>query len=84
MWRWFDELDAARTGNGWAANAITFTEINAWASLYGLTLRSWEVRALRAMDAVRLSTLAQDQAAPEETIISERPLTPELFDALFP
>lgn len=75
-WNWFWLLDRTRNGNGYAANRITHQDIRALASDRPA---EWELNAILAMDAVRL---AQD-AAPSNAIVSERPMTAELFDALF-
>ena len=74
-WNWFWLLDRTRNGNGYAANRITHQDIRA---LAGERPAEWEISAILAMDAVRL---AQDAPEPD-AVVSERPLSPELFDAI--
>lgn len=47
----------------------------------------WHIDALTAMDAMRLALFfdkTNNKAKQEEDIVSDRPLTPALFGALFP
>lgn len=87
VWDCFSELDAARPV-GWGAGPIDFIQIHAWSALTGASLRPWEVRAIRAMDTLRLQLAADGtpSAATDEPGdgVSDRPLTGALFDALFP
>lgn len=71
-------------GHGYGFNPIPPTEIDAWARQRRITLRDWEIDALDAMDSTRLNLLheALDKSA-EKDIVSTRPVTPALFDALF-
>ncbi len=78
--QWFVELDAVRTGNGYGANPLTFGEIDAFVRLKGLAPEPWEIEALRQMDVVRVVAI---NTPPGADVVSERPLTPELFGALF-
>lgn len=81
VWRLFWRLDGRRSGNGYAANAIGATEIEAAVRLTGETLRRWEVDALDAMEHHRLAWLNRDE---EEDVVDEaQPLTPALMRALF-
>jgi len=52
VWTWFCELHAARGGNGYGPNPISYAEIEAWARLTGRHLTPWEVAALRVLDQV--------------------------------
>jgi hypothetical protein len=54
VWSWFWQLDCGRSA-GFSANQIAWADIKAWSELTGIRLRRWELRALRAMDAVRLA-----------------------------
>lgn len=76
VWGWFWLLDRTRNGNGYAANRITHQDMRA---LAGERPAEWELAAILAMDAVRL-----DHGASEgEHVVSERDMSPSLFDALF-
>ncbi|MBZ5761591.1 hypothetical protein LAV84_18245 [Rhizobium sp. VS19-DR104.2] len=88
LWFWFRELDSQRTSNGYGPNPIGFQEIKAWADLRGHKLKQWHIDALVAMDLKRrvVSAKAADakDKKEEQASVSERPLSPQLFDALFP
>ena len=57
VWGWFCELDQARTGNGFGANPITFSELQAWSMLTGNHPRPHEIRLLQKLDRIRLYSL---------------------------
>ena len=50
VWEWFLELNAARTGNGFGPNPITFQELKAWADLTGRNPKPMEVHWLKTLD----------------------------------
>lgn len=84
VWLWFLELDAARSGSGFGANPITFTELRAWIELSAVAVKPWELRSLRALDRERLIYLNRDTTGigknePEEL----PPLTPEAVRGMF-
>lgn len=54
---WFLELNAARTGTGFGANPLSFTEIFSWSALTRVRLRPWEVAALRRLDTEFLNVM---------------------------
>ncbi|WP_080664286.1 phage tail assembly chaperone [Sinorhizobium meliloti] len=85
VWFWFQELDAQRTGNGYGPNALGFVAIAEWARLRGLVLKQWQLDAILALDIKRRQVMAPKDEEPEKAeVVSERPLTSRLFDALFP
>jgi hypothetical protein len=51
VWNWFQDLSARRTGNGYGPNPLSFTEIDTWARLSGITLTPFELQAIVALDA---------------------------------
>lgn len=51
VWVWFWDLRAS-TPDGFARSPISFQEIDAWIRCANVAPRAWEIRALRAMDAV--------------------------------
>jgi hypothetical protein len=84
VWRWFIELDASRAHNGFVPLRLTFTEIAAFADLRGLTIRDWELDAIREMDGARMTQLvAATGQGSGATQVATRTLTPALFDAVF-
>lgn len=78
-WQVFWTLDGRRQGNGHAALAISHQEIDACSRLYGVRLAPWELRALDAMEGVRLDWLNRDREAEKR----QEPMTPALFMAMF-
>lgn len=54
LWIWFCELDAARGGNGFGLNPLSYAEIQAWSTLMRVKLAPWEVEALKRVDSVRI------------------------------
>jgi hypothetical protein len=81
-------LDSQRGSNGYGPNPIGFQEIKAWADLRGHRLKQWHIDALVAMDLKRRVVSAKAAEAKEKKAeqapVSNRPMTPQLFDALFP
>lgn len=80
-------MDHARTSNGFGLNPISFTEIDAWQRLSGEMLRPWELRAIRRMDLVVIehanSKAAEETKGTAQDVVSNRPMSGSLFDALF-
>lgn len=62
VWGWYLELDAARSGNGWAPNPLGYGEIAAWAKLTGRRPTRFEVAVLRALDGVFFRQVSKDRA----------------------
>jgi hypothetical protein len=54
LWGWFLELDGARGSNGFGLNPLSYSEIQAWATLMRVTLAPWEVEAIKRIDSVRI------------------------------
>lgn len=52
IYRDFQELDAARTSNGFGVNPITFTEILSFYALNRIEVEPWEVNVLRYFDSL--------------------------------
>jgi hypothetical protein len=88
VFAWFKELDRVRPV-GLSPGPIDFLQIESWARLRGIELREWELDLLLCMDKARLkhhrdSVGTDAEEDKEKDVISERPLSPALFDALFP
>ena len=68
-------------------NNLAFSEIEAWCKLRDIRLKQWELDAVVSMDHTRIMLLnkasAEASKPPEENVVSERPLSPELFAAIF-
>lgn len=80
-------MDHARGSNGFGLNPISFSEIDAWQRLAGEVLRPWELQAIRRMDLVVIehanSKVAEATQGTEPDVVSNRPVSGALFDALF-
>lgn len=61
IWAMYTALDCARTGNGFGPNPISYSEMDAYARLSGVTLATWEVNALKRLDLAYLRTLAEER-----------------------
>jgi len=61
VWNWFTQLNAARSGNGYGPNPISYTEIASWASLTGAAPTSFEVLLIRAIDALCMAEANREQ-----------------------
>lgn len=59
IWSWFLELSGARSSNGFAANPIQYSEIDAWARLKKINITPFEVEAIVKIDGVFLSHMAE-------------------------
>jgi hypothetical protein len=73
-------------GHGYGFNPIPPTEIDAWSRQRRIVLDDWEIDALEAMDSTRLNLLHADldkSSGGEKDVVSDRPVTTALFDALF-
>ena len=62
IWNSWVELNGARASGGFAPNPISWTEIDGYCRVTRVDLLPWEARAIRAIDEVYLSTIAEDRA----------------------
>ncbi|WP_275789116.1 phage tail assembly chaperone [Pararhizobium gei] len=86
IWKWFLDLNGGRDMHAAGANPIRYSEIEAYARLHRLPLRSDHIAALRAMDAVyfqHLRSLRPTDGIKRLPARSSAPMTGELFDAMF-
>ncbi len=59
LWRWFHELGAGRPIGGMGSlMPIPPSEILAWCTLKGITLKDWELDCLRNIDAAFLRVMS--------------------------
>lgn len=88
LWYWFVELSQGRQEGISGPQALSWREMAEWASMTNSEPRAMEWRVLRAMDVAYLAA-CRELAGREQTSLqsphthSERPMTPELFDAIF-
>jgi hypothetical protein len=88
VWQWFCDLSAGRTWHMAGPNPIAYSEIEAYARLNRWPMRSDHVEAIRALDAVFIDHCSRRNAPAPEGVktlppVSDRPMSGELFDALF-
>lgn len=63
--------------------SLEYQEIEAWGRLTHRRLGAFELRILLEMDVAYVKALNKKDDKASEPDISDTPLTPELFDALF-
>lgn len=80
LWKWFVDLSAVRSWGTDGPNPIPFCEIEAYRLVTGWGIEERHVSILRAMDE---TFLRHFQSPAPERAISPRPLTTNLFDAMF-
>lgn len=61
VWGYFKDLHTTRTGNGFGASPITFTEMKAYFDLLQVDPEEWELTLLRKFDNLALDTFAKAQ-----------------------
>lgn len=61
IWRDFRSLDSARTSNGYGANPISYSEIQAYAALNSIEFQPWEIEVLKIFDVTLLNLQAEQQ-----------------------
>jgi len=59
VWAFFLELNQARSGSGFGANPISYTEILAWSQLTERNLSAFEVSAIKAVDRLFMGNQAK-------------------------
>jgi hypothetical protein len=87
LWRAFIELDAARTWHAHGPNPITWQDMAAYVALMNLPLEPRHIAVIRALDGVvvdhyQKAVTDARRTANQTPAVSQRPLTPALFDAL--
>jgi hypothetical protein len=57
VWVWFTELAMGRQ-SGFGPLPITWQEVESYARQFGLRMQQWELRALRLLDRVALTSIS--------------------------
>lgn len=65
----FQDLNGARTSNGFGPNPISFQDVQAYCVLTGVSLTPWDVRILRRMDQTYLTAVRMTQPKADKPII---------------
>jgi hypothetical protein len=66
LWDWFLEISNGRTGSGSGPNPIAYSEIESWSRLFGVSLRPFELTAIKHLDMTYLSVMSMKKEAPSE------------------
>lgn len=83
LFDYFLWLDSTRGSNGWSPNPLDFLQLDAFQRVTGVLLKDWEIRTLFAMDRTKRGLIKPAIAVDPDKVLIDRPVTPELFDALF-
>lgn len=59
VWEWFQALAAARGGNGFGPNPLSYTEIDAYTRLIGVRITGQEITWLRMLDSLYLQNWSE-------------------------
>ncbi|QPF82500.1 hypothetical protein IC762_22395 [Bradyrhizobium genosp. L] len=82
VWGIFLDLNRTR-GGGMGPAPISYGEIEAWSLMRREPVRPFELDVIRALDEAFLKECAERVQDPNKPAVSSRPLSPQLFDALF-
>lgn len=58
LWQWFLQLNSARQ-SGMSASPITYPDMRAFFSLYGIAPQGWELDAIRLLDGIALESMSE-------------------------
>lgn len=65
LWQAFKELHASRANSGFGPMRISFAEIDAFQRVTGLSLKPWEVEAIRRADRAFMADWQSRQKKPD-------------------
>lgn len=88
LWTWFLDLSAGRSWHAAGPNPIAWTDMLAYTFLMRTRMEPHHLDIIRAMDAAYIEHFHSRSAPPPDGVkvlppVSSRPMTGELFDALF-
>ena len=66
-WSWFIDLHNSRTSTGYGINPITYSCINGYFSVFGITPDEWQIRAIKQLDTVAINSFVEDQKKQNKT-----------------
>lgn len=70
VWRWFLEISARRQA-GFAANPLTFAELQAWATMTHTLIEPWEARLIMRVDDAVLAATRKKPDNRKVTVVSD-------------
>lgn len=65
VWRYFREIGATRSSNGFGPNPLSRVEIRQWEKDEGIDLAPWERKAILTLDRMYLASLNQQDEGPQ-------------------
>ena len=88
IYRWFADLSMARSWHYAGPNPISYAEIEAYCRLHRWPMEPHHVDAIRALDRAFVdqyhhAVTKRNDGAKGGSIVSERPMSAGLFDAMF-
>lgn len=83
VWAIFLALNAARGSSGFGPLPIGMQDMESYARLHRTPLRPFEVEILEALDRAYLDAAIERRSDGKRQEVSSRPMSPELFDAVF-
>lgn len=84
IWAIFWQIERrGRSGNGYAALPVPHSEVEAFLRLRGEPMAAWELDLLDQMEGERLGMLNEGGGGVKRDHVSTRPMTTQLFDAMF-
>jgi hypothetical protein len=67
VWRWFDDLQSARGNSGFGLNPLSYSELQAWATMTHCAPTPFEVRLLKDLDLLYLAEMSRRSSEQELT-----------------
>lgn len=83
VWGLFLRLHEGRGAGGFGPSPITYEAMEAFSAITGEPLRPWEIEIIRALDREWLKEAEKPEPRANLHEVSNRPMSPALFDATF-
>jgi len=63
VWRWFIDLNNARSSNGYGVNPIAYSDLKAYLDLIGIEIEDWELNLIKRIDNEAMISYAKESEA---------------------
>jgi hypothetical protein len=60
VWRWFIDLNNARSSNGYGVNPISYSDIKSYMDLISIEMHEWELHLLKRIDNEAILSYAKE------------------------
>lgn len=60
VWRWFIDLNNARSSNGYGVNPIAYSDLKAYLDLIGIEIEDWELSLIKRIDNEAMLSYAKE------------------------